>query len=307
MTASAPAPVVRLIDAHIHLWDLAHIHYPWLTPPFRDGGPNGNVSSIARTYLLSNYLDDAAKWPVEGIVHVDAGAAPEAALDETKWLQRICNQRPDLPVAIVAFAALEAADVDRLLAAHCEHANVRGIRQILNWHADPELTYTPENLLDNEVWLRGFGRLARFGLSFDLQIYPSQMAAAARLAAAHPDTTLILNHAGMPVDRSADGMRLWSSGMAQLAAQSNVVVKISGLGIADHAWTEESIRPIVLETIDHFGVERCMFASDVPTDKLYAGFDRILGSFSRITADFATAERDALFAANAQRIYRLGG
>lgn len=306
MTANDP-PLARVIDAHIHLWDLAHIHYPWLTPPFHDGGPNGNVSSIARTYLLSDYLDDAANWPVEGMVHVDAGATPEAALDETTWLQRIANRHPDLGFAIVAYAALETPGVEALLAAHCEHVNVRGIRQILNWHSDPDLTYTPADLLESDAWRRGFGLLGRFGLSFDLQIYPSQMPAAAKLAAAHPGTTLILNHAGMPVDRSVDGLRLWSSGMAQLAAQPNVAVKISGLGIADHGWTEESIRPIVLETIDHFGVDRCMFASDVPTDKLYAGFDRILGSFNRITANFTSDERDALFAANTQSIYRLGG
>lgn len=306
MTASDP-PVERFIDAHIHLWDLAHIHYPWLTPPFHDGGPNGNVSSVARTYLLSDYLDDAANWPVEGLVHVDAGATAEAALDETIWLQRIATRHPDLAFVIVAYAALESPGAEALLAAHCEHANVRGIRQILNWHSDTDLTYTPADLLQSEAWRRGFGLLGKFGLSFDLQIYPAQMPAAAKLAAAHPGTTLILNHAGMPVDRSADGMRLWSSGMAQLAEQPNVAVKISGLGIADHDWTEDSIRPIVLETIDRFGVERCMFASDVPTDKLYAGFDRILGAFSRITANFTSGERDALFAANTQRIYRLGG
>ena len=92
-----------------------------------------------------------------------------------------------------------------------------------------------------------------------------------------------------------------------LAEQPNVSVKISGLGIVDHAWSDASIRSLVLETIDIFGVARCMFASDVPTDKLYAGYDAIMSAFSRIVAGFAPAERDALFAANAERIYRLGG
>lgn len=304
MTVEAP-PVERVIDAHIHLWDLAHITYPWLTPPFSDAGVAGNVGSIARTYLLADYHADAANWPVTGVVHVDAGAEPAAALDETVWLQRTAGR--EIPLAIVAYAALEAPDAESLLAAHCEHANVRGIRQILNWHADPNLSYTPADQLENPDWRRGFEFLREFGLSFDLQIYPSQMLAAARLAAAHPETPIILNHAGMPVDRDADGMALWRAGMRALAEQPNVSVKISGLGIVDHAWTEASIRPLVLETIDVFGVGRCMFASDVPTDKLYAGYDAIMGAFSRIVAGFSLEERDALFAANAQRIYRLGG
>lgn len=306
MTLGAP-PVERMVDAHIHLWDLAHIPYPWLTPPFSDGGVAGNVSGIARTYLLSDYQTDAANWPVTAAVHVDAGAHPSAALDETVWLQRIARRHPDFPLAIVAYAQLEAPGAETLLAAHCQHPSVRGIRQILNWHPDPNLTYTPVDLLESEAWRRGFSLLERFGLSFDLQIYPAQMASAARLAAAHPRTPIILNHAGMPVGRDAVGLALWRKGMALLAEQPNVTVKISGLGIVDHHWTEDSIRPFVLETIATFGVDRCMFASDVPTDKLYAGFDAIMGAFSRITADFSPYARDALFAANAERIYRPGG
>ena len=57
--------------------------------------------------------------------------------------------------------------------------------------------------------------------------------------------------------------------MRDLAAQPNVWVKISELGMVDWRWTEELIRPFVLETIDIFGVDRCTFASNSPVDKLY--------------------------------------
>ena len=56
------------IDAHVHLWDLDRIAYPWLTPPFADDGPNGSVEPIAKTYLLDDYLADAAGRDVRGIV-----------------------------------------------------------------------------------------------------------------------------------------------------------------------------------------------------------------------------------------------
>ena len=68
-----------------------------------------------------------------------------------------------------------------------------------------------------------------------------------------------------------------AEGMGLLAAQPNVAVKISGLGMADYddehyvsvrgcdaAKIEESIQPFVLETIEAFGVERCMLASNFP-------------------------------------------
>ena len=122
----------------------------------------------------------------------------------------------------------------------CGHRNVRGIRQILNWHPDPKKTYTPRDLLADPTWEQGFALLRKYGLSFDLQIYPGQMQAAAQLASRHPDTLIILNHTGMPVDRDAAGLQAWRAGMQALAQQPNVVAKISGLAMLDWQWTRRA-------------------------------------------------------------------
>lgn len=295
----------RFVDAHVHLWDLGKIAHPWLTPPFSDGGVMGSVEAIATDYLLDDYLADAEGWNVTGMVHVDAGAAPDAAVDETAWLQGIAEER-GMPQAIVAFAALDAAGLDDVLALQASFANVRGIRQIANYHADSGKTYTSRNLLDDEAWRRGYAKLARHGLSFDLQIYPGQMKAAAAFVVRHPEIPVILNHAGMPVELGKEGFAEWCEGMAALAEVPHVSAKISGFGIVDHDWTEASIRSHVLTCIDLFGTDRAMFASDFPTDKLFGSFDRHLKAYDAITANFSDDERDALFAANAERIYRLG-
>jgi predicted TIM-barrel fold metal-dependent hydrolase len=131
------------------------------------------------------------------------------------------------------------------------------------------------------------------------------MADAAALARAYPDVLIILDHAGMPVDRDEEGIRRWQRGMRELAAAPNVVVKISGLGTVDWNWTVESIRPFVLETIDAFGVFRCMFASNFPVDKLYSDFDTLYSAFREIIEHFSVDERQMLFHDNAARYYRL--
>lgn len=295
----------RFIDAHVHLWDLDHLSYPWLTPPFSDEGVAGSVEAIARTYLLDDYRADAAGWNLAGIVHVDAGADARHALDETRWLQAMAD-RDGMPDAIVAFAPLNDRAVGALLEAQAGFANVRGIRHIINWHRDPGKSYTAANLIEDPAWRAGFALLARHDLSFDCQIYPGQMAAMASLAAAHPDIQVILNHAGMLVDKGPDALIEWRAGMRALAALPHVSVKLSGYGLVDHQWTQASIGPLVLEAIDIFGPERCMFASDFPTDKLFGSFADWLGAFSAITRDFSADERDALFAGNAEKIYRIG-
>jgi predicted TIM-barrel fold metal-dependent hydrolase len=293
--------IKRFVDAHVHLWQLNGLRYPWLTPPFADDGPNGSVEAIAADYTLAEYFRDAAGYPVEKIVHIDAGAHPGDALAETQWLQSLADSggRPD---AIIAFAALNDPEVERLLAAHVESRNVRGIRHIINWHADPKRTYTPRNLLDDDAFARGYALLAKYRLSFDLQIYPGQMKQAAALAAKYSDIPVILNHMGMPVD--AD-LTEWREGLAALASLPHAAVKISGMGFVDRRWTAESMRPLILQVIEAFGPDRCAFASDFPTDKLFNPYGQALDAYDDITKDFSAGERDSLFAGTAERIYKI--
>lgn len=293
------------VDPHVHLWNLSHIRYPWLMPPFGDDGPNGSVEPIASDYGLDDYLVDAGDWDVRGIVHIDAGAHPDDALRETEWLQALADQRR-MPNGIIAFAALESPTLEGLLGAHVAHPNVRGIRHIVNWHPDPKRSYSPADITTSDAWMRGFGLLAKYGLSFDLQAYPGQLAHLAGLIAKHPDIQVIVDHAGMAIPGDEDGWAVWRNGMAALAALPNVAVKISGMGFTWRPWDLDRARPYVLETIELFGTDRAMFASNFPTDKLFGSFDRHLGAYDAITFDFSADERAALFAGNANRLYRLG-
>jgi predicted TIM-barrel fold metal-dependent hydrolase len=191
-----------------------------------------------------------------------------------------------------------------VLEAHAEHANVRGIRQIVCWHPHPQKTYTARDVLLDPTWELALSKLAKHGLSFDLQLYPNQMQTAAAIAGRNPDVPLIVNHAGLPTDRDEAGKTLWRKGLRELARRPHVSIKISGLGITDRTWSIESVRPIVMECIEVFGTRRTMFASDFPVERAHGSFDAFYSAFDTITAGFSAEERDRLFAANAEAIYR---
>lgn len=297
--------MIPFVDAHIHLWDLERLRYPWLTPPFADDGPNGSVEAIARTYLPVDYRREMARWNVVGAVHVDAGAHPGDALRETEWLDGLADAE-ELPDAIIAFAALDAPDLDSFLAAQTRHPRVRGIRHIVNWHPDPRRSYTERNVTRDAAWQSGFARLADHGLSFDLQCYPGQMTALAELFAQHPDIPVIINHAGMAVLDDPDGPTEWRRGLAALAACPQVAVKLSGFGFARRDGTPAFVRDTVRTVIDLFGTDRAMFASDLPTDRLFGAIDAQMDACHAAVADFSEEDRRALFGRNADRIYRLG-
>lgn len=297
---------MQVVDAHIHLWDLETNSYPWLANP--GDSFTGDVRPIAKTHLLPQFDADAGSIDAVKLVHIDAGHDPNDPVRETRWLQEIARDPASRgrPNAIVARADFSRDDVERTLAAHVESPNVRGIRQILNVHPDKRLDYVGRHYMVEPAWRERFKLLAKYGLSFDLQLYSHQMADAAKLAADHPDVPIILNHTGMFADRNGvEGWRAWRDGIRLLAAQSNVSAKISGLGMLDHKWTTESLRPYVLETIDAFGPDRAMFASNFPVDRLYSSYESLWTAYAAIVADMTADEKAGLFRRNAERIYRI--
>src|SRR3546814_18205366 len=106
---------------------------------------------------------------------MDAGANPDDALKEAQWLQAMADAR-GLPSGIVAFAALDDPGVDTLLASPAEHAGVRGIRHIVNWHPDPARSYAAAAATTSDAWAQRIATLRHYGLSFDPQASSGQVA-----------------------------------------------------------------------------------------------------------------------------------
>ena len=75
--------------------------------------------------------------------------------------------------------------------------------------------------------------------------------------------------------------------------------------LREGAWDYEDNRRIVLEAIDLFGIDRCMFASNFPVDGLRVSFDRMFGDFKRMTETLSVSDRRKLFHDNAARFYRI--
>ncbi len=291
---------VDIVDPHHHLCDL-RAGYPWLEGPAQRRY-HGNDLPLRRDYLLADYLADVGSLPVVASVHVENGAADP--LREARWIDGICGR--GLPQAQVVKVDLAAPDVAERIAQVASLASVRGIRDILNWHPDPVYTHRDRaDLMMDPQWLQGFSHLVTAGLSFDLQVFADQLPQAAHLASSHPEARIILDHAGMPVARDPEYLAMWRAGMRALAGCPNTVVKVSAIGTTDHQWSVESIRPIVLDTIEIFGCERAMFASNFPVDGLYSSFGELYAAFDEITQDFTTAERALLFAGTARTAYRL--
>ena len=292
---SATTELDPFIDGHIHLVDRAHdqLRYQWLDEEATDPS-GGSMDAIAsRRYLLPDFVAETRFNHVVGAVHVQAAIGTDDPVAETQWLSEQADAC-DFPLRIVADAELASDTIEETLDRHAAHWRLRGIR---------DFTSRPAVALDDAAFRRGYALLAKHDLSFELNSMPPNLHTAVDLLEAFPESRLVIGHTGFPQQRDDEYFATWRADMAAVASCLNAMVKISGLGMGDPRWTVASIRPWVEATIELFGVERCMFATNWPYDRLYSSYTDVAQAYREITAGFSSEERTALFSANAAAFY----
>jgi predicted TIM-barrel fold metal-dependent hydrolase len=292
----------EVVDAHHHIWLLKDLL--WLQGPMvpRIFGP---YDALRRDYPVDAFLADLAGHGVGASVYVQVNWAPDRALGEVAWVQSVADES-GWPHAIVGYADLASPNLSALLEAQMRHKRLRGIRQQVHWHEKPQYRFASRpDLVADPAWRAGFAQLAPRGLLFELQVFAPQMTVAAELARAFPATTIVLEHAGMLEDTSAEGWRAWRTGMRLLAACPNMNVKLSGLGTFVHRADIDDVRPIVRETVDMFGPDRCLWGSNFPIESLWTDYATVIGNIQLALADFAPSDRRKILGDTARRLYRL--
>lgn len=296
---------LQIVDAHHHLWDLSTGRYDWLT-----GAPKpfllGDYTALRRDYLPEDYRLHAHGLRVIATVHVEAECDRAKALDETRWVHEQ-HARTGMPNVVVAHTWFHVPGVEERLAAHKQHPLVRGIRSKPVTSETPSRTRLdgPGSMQDPD-WRQGLKLLEKFDLSWDLRVPFWHLEEAAEVVREIPAVRVVLNHTGLPWDRSEEGLAVWRRGMRALAACPNVACKVSELGLKGATWTVESNRRVVREAIDIFGIERCMFASNFPVAGLRIGYRQQIAGFLRMLDGLSRAELDQFFRGTAWQFYRLG-
>jgi predicted TIM-barrel fold metal-dependent hydrolase len=296
---------IPIIDAHQHFWNLSTNYYPWLQDPDPIPFRYGDYSPLKRNYLPADLRRDIGSSRVVKTVHIEAEWDRSRPVAETEWLHDL-SRREGLPTVCVAHAALDAPDADETLYRQSRFSFVRGIRHKPSAAISPgEAKRGAPGSMDDPQWRKGYAILESLGLSFDLQTPWWHLDAASELARDFPHTPIIINHTGLPADRSPEGLTAWRSALERVATCPNVAIKISGLGQKGRPWSLESNGPVIRDAIAIFGADRAMFASNYPVDSLVASYGTIVAGFLAAIADRPMAEQYQLTHDNAERIYRL--
>jgi len=294
----------KIIDTHHHLWDPTNGKYDWL---IADGHDVFN-----KVYLHKDFEQDIANLNLIKSVHVQAEINLSETIYETQWLQDFYNtqslQDRKLPNAIIGFTDFLDIKAEQTLQAHLKYSNFRGIRQILNFDKNNKnVSHTSIDYLKTDLWIKNFALLKKYDLLFDLSILLNQTEDAENLIKNYDSTLFIINHTLSPLDITNENINLWLDKIKILSKYENVAIKLSGFGEFNSNWTSESIKPLILYSIENFGVNRCMFGTNFPVDKFLsnASYEDYWKAYLKITQHFSEDEINNLFYKNAEKFYKI--
>lgn len=287
------------IDAHHHLWDPAVRPLAWLDGdgPHEDRGaalrrrfgprdlrPQLDACGVGRTIAVQSVSEVEETWDL-----LRAAGSADWIAGVVGWL--------DLadPAVAEALAGVAGTRIGRKLV---------GLRHQVHDEADPRWLLRP-------AVLRGLRAVAERGLVYDLLVRERELPAALGAVRAVPGGVFVLDHCGKPAVRGG-GARPggpWSEGIRELAAEPNVVCKLSGLVTEAHwrSWTVADLLPYAAHVLDAFGPGRVLFGSDWPVCTLAADYGRVVAATAELLARCGVApdspEWAAVFGGNAARVY----
>ena len=287
---------LEFVDSHVHFYDMQHpeLFYGHWQPDVDPPLIGKQMRKLGeRNFLAEDFIQTTRASNVTKAVHVQAAIGSKDPVKETEWLEDAA-ERTGFPHAIVAYADLRDTNVESVLERHCEFPRMRGIRD-----------FSYGDFLVSDDFHRGYALLEKYNLHASIAAQCQDMEKLAALASKFPNTVIVIDHAGNPAERTPEYFELWKRGMATAATAENIIIKISGLGMGDHSWTVNSIRPWVLGCIEAFGVERSIFATNWPVDSLFSDYDTVIDAYREIVADFSKDEKRDMFARNTETLYRI--
>ncbi|MFD2029017.1 amidohydrolase family protein [Promicromonospora aerolata] len=292
-----------VVDAHHHLWVRSRAPQDWIDPVTMaaidaDFTP-ADLPAAAHGVTATVVVQSASLWSESrellAVAASDAGRAARIG-------------------GVVAWADLLDPGVrDRVAALRAGPGGgtLTGIRTQVQTEADP-------GYLDRADVRRGIVAACGAadadggdGLVFDLVVRADQLAACARLAAALPEVSFVLDHLGKPrlgTGTSGDlPSAAWKQGLADLAARPNVTAKLSGL-VTEARWDDwraDDLRPAVDHALEVFGPERLMFGSDWPVCLLASDYGGWMATLGDLLRGLSPDESAAVWAGTARRVYQL--
>jgi L-fuconolactonase len=273
------------IDTHQHFWKYNDRDYVWMS---------AGMDKLRKDHLPTDLL------PLIDAAGISATVAVQArqCLEESTWLLQLADKYPFIR-GVVGWVDLSSDRVVEQLEQFAQHPKFRGVRHVV--HDEPD-----DQFMLRESFLDGLSRLKRFGLTYDLLLFPRHLPIACGVIKRFPDQPFVLDHIAKPPVRAGE-IEPWTRDLKRLAAFPNVFCKLSGLVTEAtwDSWKAQDFEPYLDVVLNSFGPHRLMIGSDWPVCTLAADYASVIrmesGYISKLSAD----EQRAILEDNPVEFYSL--
>lgn len=271
------------IDAHQHFWKYSAAEYEWI---------GDDMPELKRDFLPRDLKPLLASQGFEDSIAVQA----RQSVEETRWLLELAEQN-DFVKGVVGWVDLCSTELASQLERFAAHPKLVGVRHIVQGEPDDEFMLRPE-------FRKGIARLAGYGLTYDLLLYPRHLPVAVKLVREFPKQPFVLDHVAKP--GIADGtLEPWATDIRELARFGNVCCKVSGM-VTEARWKQwraDDFRPYLDVVFEAFGTERVMIGSDWPVCTVSASYAETIGIVKEYIRKFSEEQQNAILGGNCAAFY----
>mgnify|MGYP001825132274 FL=1 len=274
-----------VIDSHQHFWKYDPVRYSWI---------DDSMKILRQDFLPSDLGPILQENGVGGCVAVQADQSER----ETEFLLELAGENEFIK-GVVGWVDLKAEGVSKRLAHYSQNEKLKGVRHIVQEEPDPEFMLRKD-------FQNGIRHLAEFGLTYDILVYPNQLAAAVLLSRAFPEQKFVLDHIAKPgISEGLDDQ--WVNNIKELALNPNVSCKVSGMvtETTNFQWQQEDFYPFIDVVLDAFGWRRIMYGSDWPVCLLGGNYKEVITIVKDYISKLPDNERAGIMGLNAINFYSL--
>ncbi len=273
------------IDTHQHFWKYNDIDYVWMSP---------GMDKLRKDYLPTDLL------PLIDAAGISASVAVQArqSIEESTWLLQLADKYSFIR-AVVGWVDLNSDHVAKQLEQFALNPKFRGVRHVV--HDEPD-----DKFMLRQSFLNGLSQLTRFGLTYDLLLFPRHLPVACDVVKRFPNQLFVLDHIAKPPVRARE-IEPWARDLKRLAGYANVFCKLSGLVTEAKwdSWETQDFDPYVDVVLNAFGPHRIMIGSDWPVCTLAADYSSVIKLETDYISRLSSAEQHAILERNPTEFYSI--
>ena len=281
--------MISLIDTHQHLIYREISNYSWTKdiPPLAEN-----------SFTVQDYKNLTAGLGVGGTIFMESEVDDPDYQKETSFVHSLFKDPENSLIGLIVSIRPEKDDNFLKDLEETTQMGATGYRRILHVESD--------EISKSDTFRKNVRKMGDSGKTFDLCFLEKQLPVAIELAKACDNTTLILNHCGVP-NIAGDTFESWSRDIKTISELPNVICKLSGLMAycAPGTSSLDTIRPYVDHVLECFGVKRIVWGSDWPVVNLGKGLPEWITVTREILSKLSEDEANAIANGTAKTIYKV--